>query len=908
MAARSRDVELWLKRLPVSKGKAKACVDLGWHKERYKDWQRAIPGLKERADAILDGAVLGSHQFLDVPDFLSFRERYFGHESFWFHHDAWAHIEREQQLLMLLPPGHTKALDLNTDIPTPTGWTTMGEIAVGDEVFDERGEVCRVRYVSPVYLGRPCYEVEFNDGSRIVADEEHLWFTRTRKPQHGRGVRTTRDLYETQTAHGRPNHGVPVQGGLRLPERDDLPFDPYLVGCWLGDGGTRSAVFSTADPELLEAWRDAGFSPRHIAGYDYYVKGIRPILRAAGVFGNKHIPAAYLRASEKQRLALLQGLMDTDGTATKYAECRFVSTDRALALGVRELALSLGFKPKWRETRAVLRGKDCGPAYSVAFYAHRDRPVFRLDRKWRRQKSRAVGDRDEWRIITSVRPVASRPVRCIGVDSPSRLFLAGESMVPTHNTMTWSIEHAAWRLIKDPDYRITIIQKSADEAEKIVSAVQQRLADHEFYQSLGIPIDQDPITLWGPFKPERRYREAASWGASAITVTNRHSGEKEPSLQAKGASSAILSTRADLIIVDDAQEPLKDTPIQTENLLRWMQQSILTRLYPHQKIVVLGSRLGPTDIYQRLMDEYPDWPLVKYPAILPACKACMDANIECEHPEPERLLWPGYPGGHEGLMKTKARVRNFWFSSYMQEEGSFEDMVFKPESLNLGKQDDFLIGQVPPQVTHVVVGCDPAIVQFCAIVTWGLDARTGTRYLIDVFNEKGLRTFSNIQRHIAQTVQKYGPRVVAIEMNNVQGSISNDPEFVRELRGYGAQVITYQTRTQMGARAEADDFDISSVGALFDAGLVVLPYGDEASRKVVDAYVAQLTEWRPGVKYLVRDMVMATLFAESQARELYLRAKNRSEGRYIPRVPRWVARRHKERSAALGKSALDRSA
>ena len=318
---------------------------------------------------------------------------------------------------------------------------------------------------------------------------------------------------------------------------------------------------------------------------------------------------------------------------------------------------------------------------------------------------------------------------------------------------------------------------------------------------------------------------------------------------------------------------------------------------------MLGSRLGPTDIYQRMMEEYPDWPLIKYPAILPHCRECHLAGLECEHPESERMLWPDYPHSpgqspYEALMKVKARVKGFWFSSFMQEEGAFEDMVFKPDSLNAAKDGDFILGQVPSSVQRVFIGCDPAIRQFCAIITWGIDLRTGQRYLIDIFNEKGLGHWDNVVEQIRQAGVTHGASVAAIEMNNVQGSIHNNPRYIKALRSVGMKIEPYQTRSESGARAEGDDFDISTIGALFDSGLVVLPYGNESSRAAVDKYIAQLLDWRPGAKHLTRDMVMATLFAESEAMKEYQRSQSRSTQKYVPKAPKWVARRWKERQRA----------
>ena len=90
-----------------------------------------------------------------------------------------ANLAKMPHILIAGATGAGKALALDTPIPTPGGWTTMGEIRVGDQVFDEQGGPCVVTGATPVMHGRPCYEVEFSDGAVIVADAEHLWRTRT---------------------------------------------------------------------------------------------------------------------------------------------------------------------------------------------------------------------------------------------------------------------------------------------------------------------------------------------------------------------------------------------------------------------------------------------------------------------------------------------------------------------------------------------------------------------------------------------------------------------------------------------------------------------------------------------------------------------------------------------------------
>ena len=190
-----------------------------------------------------------------------------------------------QMIVVAARPAVGKALALNTPLPTPTGWTTMGEVRVGDRVLGADGRPITVVAATDVLRGRPCYEVVFADGERIVADEEHQWLTEDRASRRsfqaardGRNrcrtqrtfaaVRTTgeiRDSLRTRTAEARLNHSVPLAKALDLPIAD-LLVPPYTLGAWLGDGTSAAAALTCADPEILMNIEDEGIRVSSVAG------------------------------------------------------------------------------------------------------------------------------------------------------------------------------------------------------------------------------------------------------------------------------------------------------------------------------------------------------------------------------------------------------------------------------------------------------------------------------------------------------------------------------------------------------------------------------------------------------------------------------------------------------------------
>ncbi|MEU7000329.1 replicative DNA helicase [Nonomuraea sp. NPDC046570] len=299
-----------------------------------------------------------------------------------------------QMIVVAARPAIGKALALDTPLPTPTGWTTMGQVEKGDLLIGADGRPTEVVAATPVLRDRPCYEVEFGDGTVIVADAQHQWRTRT-------SVMTTVEIAGTLGA----GHVVEGAAPFELPDRE-LPHPPYEVGLLLAGAGGR------------------------------------------------RIPEVYLRASAQQRGPLLSGLLDAGGPATAGStrSVRFAPADERLARDVQELALTLG-------RAATLRVEQDGVELTVP-----DEP-------------------GAWRIV-DVRPVPSRPVRCVEVDNPDHLYLAGRTCVPTHNS-TLGLDFARSAAIKHGMTTVIFsLEMSRNEITMRLLSAEARVALHSMRSGL----------------------------------------------------------------------------------------------------------------------------------------------------------------------------------------------------------------------------------------------------------------------------------------------------------------------------------------------------------------------------------------------------------------------------------------
>lgn len=381
------------------------------------------------------------------------------------------------------PTSFGKAQPLDSQIVTPSGFKRMGDIKVGDYVIGADGKKHIVSGVFPQGM-RPIYKVSFSNGTSCECDIEHLWNVNSLYQRSGKkyvpGVSKGRDdkkyipdhSFKTLTLReilnkglikrGRYNFKVPVAKPVEF-DSIETQFDPYLVGYYIGDGCFSRANISvgTQDKNEIESVLSTILGEdlhifyredRDIYSFDIVGKSKSLIKEAFNpdIHSNdKFIPSEYLFNSIENRVALLQGLMDSDGHANNNGSCEFCSKSKQLALDVQFLVRSLGgFASLLEDDSSYFSEKNnervnCGKRYRVTIsMCDSSIQLFRLERKQKRVRYRIL--HADSLFITNAEYVGEKEAQCIMVNSDEHLYLT-EDFIVTHNTSltTAMASHAA---------------------------------------------------------------------------------------------------------------------------------------------------------------------------------------------------------------------------------------------------------------------------------------------------------------------------------------------------------------------------------------------------------------------------------------------------------------------------------
>ena len=378
--------------------------------------------------------------------------------------------------LIMGPTSFGKVQPYDARIVTPDGIKNMGDIKIGDKVIGRDGKPHNVIGVYP-HKDWQFYRVTFSDGVSCECGKEHLWAVnsfyqrsgkkyvpgvskngkdKVYKPDNSFKVLSLGEIMEKGLFRNsnRHNFKVPMSEAVHFNEIP-VTIDPYLLGAFIGDGHFKSGVITVGDSdfkdieELLSGHTHNTKLNIRVNGYNTYslrfgsdlVKQLNDIYGGdCGVYnsGNKYIPQDYLYNSLENRIALLNGLMDTDGTCQKNGCCCYNTKSKQLAEDVRTLVLSLGGFAKIREKKASYFNRklnekvDCGIQYEVTItLCNPSIPIFRLKRKQDRVHYRTL--RKNERFFHSIEPSRVCDGQCIKVDAEDELYLTNDFIV-THNT------------------------------------------------------------------------------------------------------------------------------------------------------------------------------------------------------------------------------------------------------------------------------------------------------------------------------------------------------------------------------------------------------------------------------------------------------------------------------------------
>lgn len=735
------------------------------------------------------------------------------------------------------PRGGGKDLCISTPIATPTGWKPIGDIVAGDAVFAPDGSVTKVSVAWP-YRRNRCYEVGFSDGSSMIAGEGHQWVVR-RSWGASRVMKTSALADSHLTNRGEAMWMVDSTAPLDLPDQD-LPIDPYWLGYWLGDGDSHQALISVGrdDVDELQALIGGRRFPDQNGNYRLRFTEMHRVLRATSLLGDKHIPRQYKRASRAQRMSLLSGLMDSDGTIRRdNNNCQLAVQNEALALGFAELVVSMGWK-------CTVRKKDVGPDWKRAVsYVASFRPteqVFRLRRKADRLDL-TVGQlsRHTSRSIRYVREVPSVTTRCIAVEHPSHMFLAGRQMIPTHNS----------QIVSFIEFYLTFI-----ELFDALNLGGSELQADQVYRYLLSYIANDPywktLIVGGEPMRERTDLEDGCWirvlTASSKSVRSPHAGGRKPSGRRAGG----------LLVIDEeaeAEEGIVSAALPTINTAE-PSVNIRSSTFHNAR----GSFADLMENHQEMGYKLYGWD------VFDICSGCTCTPGKCESPEPcfredhtekyvdpvdgqqlTRVVHKAYCGGKakhakgwmpmDEIVKLWRRIKRnhaVWEVEAMGSRPTSKGHVVK----NMKKFQSNITDD--PADTLYVPGWPTALV-----VDWGTvkaavqvwQQQTGDRHVLlecEQIEEAGP---SEIVAKLLQMVSLYRSTLVSVR-GDIGGGGNYMNKLLEEQHGVHVEDVAF---------SEAKEAAVAALNVYNDAGSLVIP-------RQHDVFISQIGSWRRKNGHIVK--------------------------------------------------------
>jgi DNA polymerase III delta prime subunit len=363
-------------------------------------------------------------------------------------------------LLLVGPAGTGKAQPLDSKVLTINGWKCMGDLKKYERIITPSGRTAKIIDIFPQGT-KNVVEISFKDGRKVRCCKEHLWQVYEVK-NHNKGtvkiVSTSEMIQNFDTLKYQVNLTEPIEFSP-----NEYFIDPYVIGVLLGDGyipdGRGVPSLSTKDSYILDKLKGKleDFKFTKYNAYDYriqhnstsliqgrkneYMNPLKKELFKLGILGKKsyekRVPSDYLYGSIEQRLELIRGLMDTDGTVDKTGSISFCTTSELLAKDVQQIIWSLGgiAKITTKQSYYTYKGikKKGRLAYIIRIRYKDGRVLFSIPRKLERISTDYQYKNCLRNTIVSIIDIGEDECQCIMIDDPEHLYLT-DGFVPTHNT------------------------------------------------------------------------------------------------------------------------------------------------------------------------------------------------------------------------------------------------------------------------------------------------------------------------------------------------------------------------------------------------------------------------------------------------------------------------------------------
>ena len=704
-----------------------------------------------------------------------------------------------KRLIINMPPRHR--LDLKEEIPTTGGFKTMEAIQPGDYVFAPSGVPVLVTGKSAVYEER-LYEVRTSDGQTLRCDGEHLWTVRFGSNNKPFVTLPTREILRKLETESWREHGnlplLPKLSPLQYPERS-LPIDPYVLGVWLGDGGSYGASVgcSYADMPAMRAQVEAcGYGTTTNPKFQQFnILGLHTQLREADLLKNKHIPDDYLCASVEQRMALLQGLIDTDGDVTKEGKVTFNNSNERLIDSALCLLHGLGVKARKTHRQTSYKGKPSQPSFRIMFKLA---SAARLPRK----AERCRAPEGNWARSIDVRLLDEvAAVQCLEVANEDGLFVAGRGCLITHNTKSEFASYLlpAWFLGKYPGKKIIQTSHTAELAVGFGRKVRN-LVDTENYNKI-FP----DLTLQSDSKAAGRWNTSKGGDYFAI-----------------GVGGAVTGKGADLHIIDDPHSEqdaalAEINPDIYDKTYEWYTSGPRQRLQPGGSIIIVATRWSKRDLCAQVLKAAAqrggeEWEVIEFPAILPSGNP----------------LWPEFWPMAE-LSALKEELPNSkWMAQYQQNPTSDSAAIIKREWWQIWDSEK------PPKCDFVLTSWDTAFeahqrADYSACTTWGVfyrDNDEGKKQAnIILLNAYRARLeFPQLKREFIRQYKEWEPDGIIVEKK------ASGAPLIYEMRAAGIPVQEF-TPTRGNDKISR----LNAVSDIFASGRVWMPgthWAEEVAEEV----------------------------------------------------------------------------